>query len=265
LTVNRPYPRFASHLSAGYSLVELMVVLAIALFLLGGLLTIVESTRSTFTSQTALAKLQDSESLAMTLMTDVIEQSGYYPNPTSNTIDSALPAVAAVGAAPSYAPAFAAEQAIYGTSGASAPGDTFSVRYMTNDDTVMNCLGGTNSTTSNVTYTNTFWVDGSGNLNCTLTTIVSGGGTSQTTAALVSGIQNLQVWYGVRTNSGVTDNNVDTYLTAAQMTNADWSNVTCVKVRITFVNPLSTQGIGGATTSYVESVIGVMSRTGVTT
>ena len=258
--MNRPYPRFASHLSAGYSLVELMVVLAIALFLLGGLLTIVESTRSTFTSQTALAKLQDSESLAMTLMTDVIEQGGYYPNPTSNTIDSALPAIAALGPAP----AFQQEQAIAGTSGAAAPGDSFSVRFLTNNDSVMNCLGGTNGTTSNVSYTNTFFVDASGNLDCTLA--VNGAiQAAQTAVPLVSGVQNLQVWYGVRTSPAVTDNNVDTYLTAAQMTNTDWLNVTCVKVRITFVNPLSTQGIGGATTNYIESVIGVMSRTGVTT
>lgn len=249
--MSRAHHRYVSRPAAGYSLVELMVALAIALFLLGGLLTIVESTRSTFTSQTALAKLQDSETLAMALMTDVIEQAGYFPNPMQNTLDTALPQVGA----------FNDGQAIYGTSGAAAPGDTFSVRFMTaSGDTNINCMGETNTSGANVTYTNTFSVDSNGYLDCTLAI----NGTAQAPVELVSGVENLQVWYGVPTN-GESDNNVDTYLTAAQMSPTDWTNVTSVKVRITFVNPLAAQGIGGATTNYIESVIGVMARTGVTT
>lgn len=258
--MSRPDPRTSSRLAAGYSLVELMVVMAISLFLLGGLLTIVESTRSTFTSQTALAKLQNSEELAMSLMSDVIEQAGYFPDPTTNTIDSALPIAGALGPAPAFQPG----QAVAGTSGASAPGDTFSVRFVAGQnktDDIMNCTGGMNSTGASVSYTNTFSVDASGNLDCTLT--VNGG--VQTPVALVSGVENLQVWYGVKTSSSVSDNNVDTYFTAAQMTSTDWLNVTSVKVRITFVNPLAAQGFGGATTNYIESVIGVMARTGVQT
>lgn len=251
-------PRAVSRRSAGYSLVELMVVMAIALFLLGGLLTIVESTRSTFTSQTALAKLQDSESLAMTLMSDVIQEGGYFPDPMTNTLATALPAAGAVGPAPAFQPG----QSVAGTSGASAPGDTFSVRYMTaNNDTIMNCEGGSNTTGSNVTYTNTFSVDSSGNLECTL--VINGA--AQSPVKLVSGVENLQVWYGVKTSPTVSDNNVDTYLTAAQMTSADWLDVSSVKVRITFLNPLASQGIGGSTSKYIESVIGVMARTGVQT
>lgn len=244
--------------AAGYSLVELMVVMAIALFLLGGLLTIVESTRSTFTSQTALAKLQDSESLAMTLMSQVIQEGGYFPDPVTYTLTSALPAAAAL----SPAPAFQAAQVVAGISGASAPGDTFSVRYVTaKNDTIMNCEGTSNKTGPNITYTNTFSVDSNGNLDCTLAI----NGSVQNPVQLVSGVQNLQVWYGVRTKSTVSDDNVDTYLTATQMTSADWLNVTSVKVRITFQNPLAKQGIGGSTTNYIESVIAVMGRAGVHT
>ncbi len=252
------FPRRATRAAAGYSLVEMMVALAIALFLLGGLLTIVESTRSTFSTQTELAKLQNGEQLAMILMTDVIEEAGYFPNPVVNTADSTLPAAGALGPAPSFAQA----QVISGTSSAAAPGDTFSVRFVTaSNDTIMNCLGGTNTSGSNVSYTNTFSVDANGNLDCTLAI----NGNAEAAVPLVSGVEDLQVWYGVRTNPAVSDNNVDAYLTAAQMTAADWLDVTSVKVRITFVNPLASQGIGGATTSYIESVIGVMSRTGVTT
>jgi type IV pilus assembly protein PilW len=258
LIVSRLALRPASTRATGYTLVELLVVMAIALFLLGGLLTIVESTRSTFTSQTALAKLQNSEQLAMILMTDVIEQAGYFPDPVSSTLDLSFPTAAALAPAP----AFSTDQVIAGTSGGAAPGDTFSVRFVTaSNDTVMNCTGGTNTTGANVSYTNTFSVDASGNLDCTLAV----NGTVLAPVPLVSGVENLQVWYGVRANPAVSDNNVDTYFTAAQMTASDWPNVTSVKVRITFNNPLAAQGFGGATTNYIESVIGVMARTGVQT
>ena len=69
-----PAPR-ATRWQSGYTLVELMVALAIALFLLGGLFTIVQGTRTTYGNQSQLAQLQDSERLAMTLITDVIQDS----------------------------------------------------------------------------------------------------------------------------------------------------------------------------------------------
>lgn len=236
----------------GYSLVELLIALLIALFLIGGLLTIVQSMRNTFYAQSSLAQLEDGERLAMIMMTDVIQDAGYFPNPTTNSIDVALPQDGSIQAG----------QAIYGSSGAGAPGDSFSVRFQTmSGDTINNCTGGTNTTGANHTYTNTFSVDADGNLDCTL----SVDGAAQAPVPLVSGVQNLQVWYGVRTNASVADNNVDTYLTAAQMQTQYWLNITAVKIRITFTNPLAAQDPSQPTTKYIESVVGVMSRTGVTT
>lgn len=245
--------RYGRYGSAGYSLIELLVAMAIALFLLAGLLTIVQTTRNTYTTQTALASLQDNERLAMILATDVIQAAGYFPDPTTNELDLALPAVAAFPAA---------GQSITGTSGDDTPGDTdtISVRFMTaNDDTILNCAGGTNKTGADVTYINTFSVDADGNLDCTLST----NGAAAAPVPLVSGIKDLQIWYGVATK-GI-DANVDTYLTASQMTATDWSNVTSVKVRLTFTNPLAAQQPGRPTTNYIESVVGVMGRIGAST
>ncbi len=78
----------------GLTLVELMVAMAIALFLLGGLLTIVQNTRKTFGAQMQLAQLQDNQRLAMTLLGDVIQTAGYFPDPTVNTLGGTLPVVA---------------------------------------------------------------------------------------------------------------------------------------------------------------------------
>ena len=65
----------------GYSLIEVMVAITIALFLMGGALTIVQHTGNAFKAQGQLTQLQDSERMAMALMTDVIQSAGYYPNP----------------------------------------------------------------------------------------------------------------------------------------------------------------------------------------
>ncbi len=59
----------------GFTLVELMVTVAIALFLLGGLLTIVQTVRRANMSQQALAQLQDEQRFALTVITDGFEQS----------------------------------------------------------------------------------------------------------------------------------------------------------------------------------------------
>ncbi|MGH8219195.1 MAG: PilW family protein [Steroidobacteraceae bacterium] len=241
----------------GYTLIELLVAMTIALFLLGGLLTIVQSTRQAFTTQGEMSQLQDSERLAMTLMGDVIQAAGYFPDPQINT-SSALPLDGA----------FTAGQAMTGTTGAAAPGDSISVRFMTdNGQPILNCTGGTNTTGAAVTYTNTFSVDAAGNLSCTLS--VNGAASAPVVligpqAGGIGGVQNLQIWYGVNTSGG--DANVDTFMTATQVTAAnDWDDVTCVKIRLTFFNPLAAQQPGQPNTNYIERVVGVMSRTGVTT
>jgi type IV pilus assembly protein PilW len=252
----------------GYSLVELLVAMLIALFLLAGLLTIVQSMRNTFSAQSSLAQLEDNERLAMIMMTNVIQTAGYFPNPMVNTIDTALPA--ATWPDPDGTGTFQLGQPIAGDSGSSEPTgspgdtDTISVRFQTaSGDTNLNCIGGTNTSGANLTYTNTFSIDGDGNLDCT----VSINGAQQAPVQLAAGVQNLQIWYGVRTNPAVSDNNVDTYLTAAQM-NAnpgDWPNVTAVKIRLTFTNPLAASNPSQPTTNYIECVVGVMARTGVIT
>jgi len=102
--------------SQGFSLVELLVSLVIALFLIGGVLAVVQDTRRAATSQTQSTQLQDSVRLAMTILTDVIQTTGYYSDPLNSTVLASLGAVAP----------FAAGQPISGTGAflAAAPGAT---------------------------------------------------------------------------------------------------------------------------------------------
>jgi type IV pilus assembly protein PilW len=233
----------------GFTLVELSVALLIGLFLLGGLLTLVQDMHRTFGNQNQLAQLQDNERLAMTLITDVIQGAGYYPNPTFYTITSALPAV---GAFTSNG------QAIAGTHNAAAPGDTISVQFLTaSNDGMINCTGGSNTTGGPVLYINKFSVNAANKqLWCTLN--------NNAPVVLITGVTNLQILYGV--NGTGTISNVDRFLTASQMTVADWTHVICVKVTLTFDNSvLHKSDPGQPATIPFTRVITVMSQGGVNT
>jgi type IV pilus assembly protein PilW len=257
----------------GFSLVELSVAMVIALFLLAGVFTILQSTRKTSSQQTALAQLQDSQRLAMTIMTDVVQTAGYFADPFSNTRTGALPS------APAPTLFATSGQAIYGTTTAGKP-DSVYVQYMSEGsvtDNMILCNGQQtpNTAPNGVAYINQFSVDTVNNRNvllCTVSTNVASTVTQLTNppVVLVEGVENLQILYGVAT-TGANGNSVDTYMTAAQVT-ADvttnrWLDVSSVKVIITFTNPLASepgqpQKPGQPKTVQFERVIGIMNRAG---
>src|ERR1700722_10857731 len=225
----------------GFTLIEILIALLIGVFLLGALLTIVQANRRVYGDQSQLAQLQDSERMALTLMTDVIQMAGYFPNPTQNTLDGSLIQAGTL---------FAQGQSIAGTFSSAVPGDSISIRYMTaGSDGILNCSGLSNNNAvggATILYVNTFQVV-NGQLVCTLTSsavpgsvqynLVSGV-TNATTAPGLGGVVNLSILYGVKTNAGAAGNTVDTYLNASQVTAAnDWNNVISVLIELTFTNP----------------------------
>lgn len=249
----------------GFTLVELMIAILIGLFLTAGLLTLVQAMKRSTTSQSGLSQLQDNERLAMSLIASVVQSSGYFPNPLTNTAATMFTVTA-------VAPIFAAGQFMTGTHAAAVPGDTLSLRYSTaGGDNVLNCAGGKSPLGTPKTWTATLSIDGNKNLQCVLFD-----GTTTTTVQLVSGVTNLQVLYGVQTNASALYNSADTYLTATAMTTAYWGAVRSVKVTVSFNNPLvsptgalqagqtTVQGNAGATIPFTR-VITVMNATGVDT
>lgn len=243
----------------GFTLVELMVTITIALFLLGGLVSILQNVRRSYNQQQALVQLQDQQRFAITLLTDVIQSGGYYDNPTGDTAQSALPLNLAQG--------FGTGQAFFGVQGGAAPattGDTISVRFRTAiNDGIINCSGLPNTTFApNQVYVNTFSVaivNGVGQLQCSLN--------GAAPVSLVSGVASLQVYYGVKRIFPQTDYNVDTYEQAGAMPigSNDWSQVSSVRLIVWFNNPLF--GAPGQTATqpqYIkyERVIEVMARAG---
>jgi type IV pilus assembly protein PilW len=249
----------------GFTLLELMIAVFIALFLIGGLLTLVQAMKSTSLNQNGLSQLQDSERMAMSLMTDVIQSTGYFPlPPLTNTAAASFPVVA---------PFTSAGQALFGTgayTNVTPGGTTITVRYQTNGtgsanpDNVINCTGGTSAVAA--TFVNTFSVDASRNLVCALTV----NGVASPAVPLIPGVQSMQIYYGVQTNTAVGTNSIDAYLDAATVTAGNagvsyWPQVKSVKITLTFVNPLF--GQQGQPNQFVTftRIVDVMNKTGVTT
>ena len=254
---NATLRRHARH-ARGFTLIELMVTVAIAMFLLGGLVTIVQNLRITYSNQQALAQLQDQQRFAMTVITDVIQAAGYFPNATSYTDATSLTASAPFGQG----------QAFAGTHPGGAASDTLGVRYRTAiNDGVILCDGSTNTTVApDNLYANQFTVvppagNVPGQLFCQLN--------ANAAVALVTGIQSMTIYYGVKRDAATDDYNVDTYLTADQMNPAgplgsDWANISSVRVVLVFVNPLYPQATQPQFITF-ERVVEVMGRAGVHT
>jgi hypothetical protein len=83
---------------------------------------------------------------------------------------------------------------------------------------------------------------------------------------LVSGVTNMTIQYGVKANAVAPGNNVDTYMTAAQVNAAGlWDNVIAALVQVTFTNPMYVPGqTGQPATVSIQRVISVMNQTGPT-
>jgi type IV pilus assembly protein PilW len=235
----------------GFTLVEILIALVIGLFLMGALLTIVQANRTAFGNQNQLAQLQDSERMAMTMMTDVIQSAGYFPQPWINTLAGSLTATGP----------FAVGQSVYGT-----PGDSISVRYMTTgQDGILNCSGQSNTAPigTNVLYVNTFQVmTPPGSTTSQLVCTMNG-----TQYDLVNGVTQLSILYGVKANAGASGNSVDTYMSADQVTAKNlWGSVISALVQLTFTNPMHVASQPNTAvnqpTITLQRVIGVMNQTG---
>jgi type IV pilus assembly protein PilW len=246
----------------GFTFVEIMVAIALGLFLIGGLLTLVQAMRRTATNQSGLSQLQDNERMAMELITDVVQSTGYFTQPLTNTAASSFPAFTYNAAA-----SFGGAQALVGFYTSATVPDVISNRYWTGGtnapalDNAINCTG--NSSPTAASFVNQITVNTATNyLTCTLWL----NGNQPITVSLVPGITNMQVLYGVESGNGVSTNSIDAYINASLVTSGNlWSQVRSVQVTLTFINPM--WGQPGQTSQYINFTrnIAVMYKTGVTT
>jgi type IV pilus assembly protein PilW len=227
-----------------------MVAITLGIFLVGGLLMMVQSTRNAFGNQQLLAQLQDNERLVMTFMASVVETTGYFPNPVVNVNTAMFPAPFAI-------PLHAGQQfnvpgqAIFGTFNAGLPGDTVTVRYAAGPgipapgDNVFNCKGTKNATGATDVFSS------------------ANGSFPTVDIPLVNGVQSLSIQYGIKRSIADTGSCADTYLFANQMAPVpfpnDWLNVCSINVSMSFINPLNPAG----PPIVIQRVIATMNAAGV--
>jgi type IV pilus assembly protein PilW len=261
----------------GFSLVELSIAMLVALFLLGGLVTLVMGTRRSNGTQTAMSQLQDNERIAMTLITNIVQKAGYFPYPSALQLSS-------FNAETFSGVTLAASQVVGGTYNAAAPGDTLAVRFMAPfADTagqIINCAGQSNTLAyaapNPFSYFNVFQVatvNGTSWLQCLVRSNNNGTLGTAYTVNLIPNVTNISVLYGVGANGAgaLGDYSVVQYMNASQVAASNnWPNVTSVKVTLTFLLPqygtVGGQMMSGSApngTTTLERVIPIMSRAGV--
>jgi type IV pilus assembly protein PilW len=240
----------------GFTIIELMVSITIALFITAGLAQIFGSMLNTFLVQNKFTQFEDNERLAMSLMMASIPSARYFANPVTNTAATALPATTTTlldGVT------FAAGQGVSGTgsgTGTGSSSDTIDIEYQTSGtDTLENCLGATYTTKQVVI--NSFAVSANNELTCSVNGAAA--------VPLISNVYSMAILYGVDTKGlGTTD----TYMTATQVATATtaascsstitgstncWMSVRVIRVSLTMFNPVANTQTPMAN-AYVQNI-----------
>jgi type IV pilus assembly protein PilW len=244
----RTFPHLRPHHGQhGFSMIELVVAMVVAVFLLAGLFTVLQGNMDTSTEQTALAQLQDNERFAMQIYTNMIESAGYYPTLSPAGAQNVSTVVLPVDGTTNGTFQTAGQGLTGGSNGSG--GDMLMSRFMTNPgDGVSSCLGRTTPTTGSPTiYKNQLQVD------ATTNTLKCSDGNGVSSVALVSGVQNVTLLWGVNTQATTANSNcpANAYLATADYLNLSpllQTSVCMVQVTLTFTNPLYQLTPGGRVT-----------------
>lgn len=224
----------------GSGLIEILIAMLIALFLMAGVVVVFVNLKNAFTSQDQLAQLQDNERLALTILTNTVQAAGYYPDPVGSTALLSLPAStnAVYGS-------LAAGQPISGTTGGAGANDVLTVQFATaSGDGIMNCQGQTNTSGGGQVYINTFSISANNELQCSVN--------GATAVPLVSGVSAFNVLYGVDSNN---NRSTDTYMTATQVATAGlWSSVRTARIQLRFITPFNNPGGQPQTTQWLQTI-----------
>ena len=200
----------------GFSLIELLVALAIGLVLLLGLGTVFLTMKQTFNLRQNMASTQNNERIAMQFLSAAVRNAGAIPNPLG-PITLTPPLIAGAGA----------------NTGA----DTLTVKFVS--DPSIADQGCSAQLTPNHAYTDVFSVTG-GYLSCTETdstvspavtaTVNLIGGTSGSNNQLTG----MNILYGIDPN-GI--GSISQYANASGVT--DWTSVRTVTITLLFNAPLA--------------------------
>ena len=217
----------------GLSLIELMIAMMIGIFLSVGTATLYFSSQRASLSQSQSSIIEDNGRLALQILTEIIEHTGYVStngSPLSGEdrfITSAVTATNCGGSSNVLTPT------LFATTANNTSGDSIGIVYMGDDNLNRDCsgsqlpvacrVGGVGTLNASKIY-NYFSVgtnaEGVPVLNCA-------GSRYATKLEIAEGVENLQVLYGVDDDN---DNQVDKYINADQVTT--WGRIISVQLAI---------------------------------
>ena len=208
----------------GFTLIELMIAITIALFLCGSMVAVVFAVRSSFKTQDGLVRMQENARFMLSVMNTTVHNAGYFPNPLATTALTAFPTPATPNG---NATTFATGQFITGAT--SAGGDSLNVRFQSaSGDGLMNCQGAANTSGADVVYTSSFSVNAASQLVCAVSV---NGLAPSADEILIDNVAAMNLLYSVDTDG---DGNADSYRTAAYVTAAGlWNTVSAVQITLT--------------------------------
>ena len=243
----------------GFTLVEMMVALAIGLVLALGFAVSFVNLKSTFGTQDKLSQLQDNERLALAFLTSSVQEAGYFPDtaPPSRQRSTAL-----VGSSPAGYTGMANGQFLLGSvasADGSTPASLTTVYNSASGDGLLNCQGGTYTGGGVATLRNMFYVDAATNaLGCKVFSngvlVTTAGATGF--APLVTNVSSMDVDYAIDADG---DGIADEYVKADQV-GTHWNDVKAVRVTLNFINPNAALGGGQAATIAWTQTINLMNN-----
>lgn len=195
--------------AAGFSLIELMIAVAVGLVLTIVVAQLFLGSRRTYATTDDVSRMQEGIRYAVATVTRSVHHAGYRSSPNV-AVDAVFNA---------------ATPPVLGVEGGGTAADSFTVRYEGHnngpgapDNTVVDCLG--QPVAAGVMSVNTFSIGPVGTRN----SLLCNG------EEIVPGVRNMQVLYGVNTTPD--GFGAETYVTAAGVT--DWLRVRSMRIAMLF-------------------------------
>lgn len=189
--------RYYFRQQGGYTIIEIMVAMVISLILLLGVIEIFMGSRTSYTLQNGVARLQENARYALDIMSRNIGMAGYNASESivsANTLDNE------------------SENTSLGfTQALNTASDVIEITYESSTDCLGNATGGT--------ATDRYYIAG--------TTLMCLGNGNVTAGPLADGIENMQFLYGEDTDA---DKVANIYVSADNV--STWTNIVSVRIAL---------------------------------
>lgn len=223
----------------GLSIVELMVAMALGLLLMTGVVQVFLSSRQTYAANEAMGRMQENGRFALEFVARSARLAGYVEPVFQGARPIAIVSPSCAGLPSNAPPELCTKNDVDTGRGILTDSVSFIFQPPVTDNERRDCLGRnlaepTLPNPENRLVVNNYFIDNNvspGVLKCRTYSFVNTPAQSQTamtTAEIISGVDSLQVLYGINTSGDA--RSADQYVSADRVTN--WNNVRAVRIAV---------------------------------